>query len=360
MHEKVLAAMSGGVDSSVAAALLLKQGYEVTGAVMRLFPDSRAHEDAQRVAFHLGIPIKILDFSDLFEEKVVRSFIHEYLSGRTPNPCIACNRVMKFGQLLDMAVESGFDAVATGHYARLAAEPGKPPALMKALDRGKDQSYFLYGLRREVLSRILFPLGAFRKQEVREMAASLHIPVAAKNESQEICFISDNDHARFIRERAGSMAVLSGNTTMQPGNLTDKTGKVLGRHEGLYTYTIGQRRGLGLSMGKRVFVTGMDPKSGTVTIGNEEDLYSEGLLAGHLNWLQDPMDIPREILVKIRSRAPETPAFLELLPSGQARVIFHQPQRAVTPGQSAVFYHGEQVLGGGIIAEVLSQSGKTQ
>jgi tRNA-specific 2-thiouridylase len=351
--------MSGGVDSSVAALLLQQAGYQVVGVTMRLWVDPRAEEnteeemkgccsleavsDAVKVADKLGIPHYIMNMKEEFYHDVVCSFSSEYLLGRTPNPCVECNRAIKFSALRMRAKGLGIEYFATGHYARIIKDDqtGKMK-LFKGLDGNKDQSYMLYILGQEELKQALLPLGHKTKAEVRKIAEANGLVVADKAESQEICFIPDNDYRSFLkRERPEAI---------RPGDIVSVDGEKLGRHQGIAFYTIGQRKGLGLTTERPIYVTGVDVEKNQVIVGFEEQTYSAGLIAGKLNYISGlPPDGPTEIAVKIRYRSDPVPAILDPPEAGLARVVFQNKQKAVTPGQSAVFYSGEEVLGGGII-----------
>ncbi|OGO04431.1 MAG: tRNA 2-thiouridine(34) synthase MnmA [Chloroflexi bacterium RBG_13_54_9] len=351
-QKRVVVAMSGGVDSSVAAALLKEAGYEVIGITMRLWSEERpdlpthyrhccsveAIDDARRVCQILGIPFYVMNFERRFQSEVVDYFCHEYRVGRTPNPCLVCNQRIKFDFLLQEALALEADYLATGHYARIDQVDGKY-RLLKARDTAKDQSYALFTLGQEELQHLLFPLGDYRKAEVRCLAAKWGLPVADKADSQEICFIPDNDYHRFLRERLPS----------EPGEIFDSQGRRLGTHQGIAFYTVGQRHGLGLASGQRLYVTDIDAKRNSLVVGPENELCSDSLWAYAVSYISgEASDGPTTISAKIRYRSPEAPA--TLLPQDRgALVSFDQPQRAITPGQAVVFYRGESVLGGGII-----------
>ncbi len=347
---KVVVAMSGGVDSSVTAALLLKEGYEVIGVMMRLWAPGdgenrccppAAVEMARRVAEILGIPFYVLDFRQPFYEKVVVPFIQGYASGLTPNPCLACNKLIKFDLLFRKAVALGADFLATGHYARVVRTDGQY-RLLKGVDPAKDQSYVLYMLTQEHLARLLLPLGHFRKEEVRRMAQEMGLPVAGREESQEICFIPGNDYRDFLRLH------LSG--AISPGPIYDTKGRLLGTHRGLPFYTIGQRFGLGIPYGKRLYVIAKDPERNALIVGTAEEQGRSELLAGEVNFISGRLpEGPIEVRARIRYRAPEQEAVVYPLEQGRVKVTFREPVAGIAPGQAVVFYRGEEVLGGGII-----------
>ncbi len=355
--KRIVVAMSGGVDSSVTAALLKAQGHDVIGVNMQLWDKGRqqtaAEEgfrpcctledsmDAARVADRLGIDFHILNLEEVFRSEVVDRFVAEYLHGSTPNPCIVCNERIKFGILLEKARELGADHLATGHYVRLEQGSDGLMRLKKAADLKKDQSYFLYRLSQTVLQTALFPLGSLSKPEVRKLADEYQLPVAKKAESQEICFVENNDYVAFIEKRS--------DTAHLAGAIVDRTGKVLGRHDGTYRYTIGQRRGLGIAAPRPLYVLGTDPASGTVTVGFEEELYSGSLTAGHVNWQQPPPAREFTVTCKIRYRQEPVPCRVSLREGARVAVDFPEPVKSVTPGQSVVFYDDDTVLGGGVI-----------
>lgn len=339
--KKIAIGISGGVDSAAAAYLLKKQGNEVFGITLRLNSGEKELSDARLVAEALGIEHRILDLRDFFKNNIIEPFAAEYVSGRTPNPCIECNRLIKFGAMLDYALENGCDALATGHYASTVCENGK--YFLKKANSPKDQSYFLFRLDQNRLSKIIFPLAETDKSEIRELAAKAGIPVADKHDSQEICFVPDNDYPAYL----ASLGI-----TSPKGDIIDKDGNVLGTHSGIINYTIGQRKGLG-AFGKPMFVTSLNAANNTVTVGENGSQYSGGLVADRASWINE---IPREPFradVKIRFRAKEAPALI--IPDGENgfSVKFDEPRRSVTPGQSAVIYDGDTVLGGGrIISQV--------
>lgn len=358
-QERVVVAMSGGVDSSLTAALLLDQGYDVVGITMRLSdenrdiaPDGRSCcslssvDDARRVADVLGVPHYVMDFTKSFEHAVIDYFLDEYLRGRTPNPCIACNRYIKFEGLLNKARELGASYIATGHYACIDRSEEDVYRLRKGLDLEKDQSYVLYHLNQKTLPHVLFPLGGFSKSETRRMAEAYHLPVAHKAESQEICFIPRDDYKAYLLEKRPECA--------RPGEIVDRTGNVLGMHEGVAFYTIGQRRGLGIAAPQPLYVTALDAVKNQVVVGGADEVHAREFIASDLTWtMWNGLDQERSVQAKIRYGKREAAA--RIIPCGpeSIRVCFAEPQRAVTPGQSVVFYERDVVLGGGIIDEVI-------
>jgi tRNA-specific 2-thiouridylase len=380
--QKVVVAMSGGVDSSVAAALLKEQGHEVIGITMNLACSSRASDkgccsisaanDARKVADALGIPHYTLNFKDDFRRLVIDNFIEEYRNGRTPNPCIRCNQYIKFDLLLKKARELGAEFVATGHYARVVSKPSPPLSpspngrggglatqkaggegcwkLLKGKDQKKDQSYVLYRLTQGQLARIIFPLGEMTKEEVRQKAKGLRLPVADKGESQEICFVEDDDYGRFLREFVPE--------AVRPGPILDRRGNIVGMHGGIAFYTIGQRKGVGHHRGNPKYVVEIDRKRNAVVIGDQDDTLADELVAEDVSFVSSKVPpASLEVTAKIRYNSPEASGVVRLLgpstSSGQSgavvRIEFEKPQRAVTPGQSVVFYKGEEVIGGGVI-----------
>jgi tRNA-specific 2-thiouridylase len=353
MAARVVLAMSGGVDSSAAAYLLRRQGYDVVGLFMRTgahAADARPDRkrgccsaadaaDARRVADRLDLPFYALDFEQDFNS-VIDYFADEYLAGRTPNPCVVCNSRLKFGRLWDYARGLEADFIATGHYARVAAGPDGPE-LRRAADPDKDQSYVLFGLPRELLPRILFPVGGYRKEQVRALAREAGLGVADKPDSVEICFVPDGDHARLVREHRPGRATA--------GRVVDAGGRVLAAHDGIERFTVGQRKGLGFAADGRRYVLKIVPGANDVVVGGREGLLASGLVASGVNWLAAPPSGPRACAAKIRYRHPAAAARVTALPGGGARAAFAEPQTAVTPGQAVVFYDGPRVLGGGWI-----------
>jgi tRNA-specific 2-thiouridylase len=347
--------MSGGVDSAVAAGLLARDGYDVIGITMRLWsledPDAPRNarrccsvedtDDARAAADVIGIPHYVLNLEREFQERVVDAFVGEYARGRTPNPCLACNEHLKFRALLDRAVAFGADFLATGHYARIDEHEGRH-RLLRAVDPAKDQSYVLYPLGQAELSRTLFPVGGYAKPQIRGLAAEMRLPLAEKPDSADICFVPSGDYRAFVRERLPAHA----------GAILDETGATVGAHDGVAGFTIGQRRGIGVATGEKRFVTGIDPDLNVITIGPEDALMRRRMTVERVHWTSGLMPDALRAQVKIRYRTAAAPA--TVTPQGDgASVEFDEPQRAITPGQAAVFYDGDEVLGGGIIAQAV-------
>ncbi|HEV8341131.1 MAG TPA: tRNA 2-thiouridine(34) synthase MnmA [Candidatus Binatia bacterium] len=348
---KVVVAMSGGVDSSVAAGLLLEQGYDVEGVSLRLWEGQRQeprscsdHRGAATVAAHLGIPHALIDARSEFTQSVVRPFVGSYLAGRTPNPCVACNRDFKLGVLLDWAKARGAEYVATGHYARLRRDPATGRAsLARGADRNKDQSYFLFALSQDQLAHALFPLGDTEKAEVRCLARRLGLPVADRAESQDVCF---GDYRSFVESLADP-------DDLQGGEIVDRSGKVLGRHDGVHRLTIGQRKGLGISSPHPLYVLEIDEATKRVVVGAKEELSCQGLVAHSVNWIEPPEEAEISAEVQVRYRSPSVPCVVRVHGNEHCEVNFPEPFPSVTPGQAAVFYRGDQVLGGGWIERAI-------
>ncbi|MFH0914175.1 MAG: tRNA 2-thiouridine(34) synthase MnmA [Chloroflexota bacterium] len=352
MPKRVFVAMSGGVDSSVAAALLQEEGYQVVGVTLQIWqregesptPDGccglEAVESARGVARKLGIPHYVLNFRERFARSVIADFCEEYRRGHTPNPCIVCNRVIKFGTLLEQVRGMEGDYLATGHYARIEHYDGAYH-LLKGVDPKKDQSYFLYMLGQGELAYLLFPVGKRHKTEVRKLATGLELPAARRPESQDICFVSDRDYRSFLAERI----------PLEPGDIVDVGGQVLGRHAGLARYTVGQRQGMGVSSAQRLYVLRLDMANNRLVVGTREQLLTDTVYVTSLSWVAGKTPASGEMMAKVRYRAPEVPVTLDLRDS-TAEVRFHQPQAGVATGQAVVFYQGEEVLGGGTICEL--------
>ena len=357
MKKKVVVGMSGGVDSSVAAYLLKEQGYEVIGVTMQIWQDEEeaakeenggccgltAVDDARRVAQALDIPYYVMNFKKEFKCRVIDYFVEEYLQGRTPNPCIACNRYVKWESLLQRSMEIGADYIATGHYARIDQLPNGRFAIRNSVTAAKDQTYALYNLTQFQLSHTLMPVGDYTKEEIRQIALNQKLPVAHKPDSQEICFVPDQDYASFIdREVPGRVP--------GPGNFVTKDGKVLGQHKGITHYTVGQRRGLEIAAGHRIFVTEIRPETNEVVLGENEDTFTDTVICDRVNFMAIPdLTEPVRALAKIRYNHKGEYCTLEKQADGKVVCSFERPVRAATPGQAVVFYDGEHVLGGGTI-----------
>ena len=359
--KRVVVGMSGGVDSSVAARLLQKAGYEVIGVTMQIWQEEdpaaveenggccglTAVEDARRVARHLDIPHYVMNFKREFQEQVIDYFVKEYIKGRTPNPCIACNRYVKWESLLKRSLELGADYIATGHYARVRLLDNGRYTLQAAASAQKDQTYALYSLTQHQLAHTLMPVGDYTKEEIRQIAQEIGLPVAQKPDSQEICFVPDGDYAAFIDQTLAN--------PIPAGNFVDTKGNVIGRHQGITHYTIGQRKGLGLAMGHPVFVAAIRPESNQVVIGESADIFSSGLRCSHLNRMAcEEFEENMEVTAKIRYNHTGAACRIHRISQDEAYCRFEEPQRAITPGQAVVFYgDGGLVLGGGTIEEAL-------
>jgi tRNA-specific 2-thiouridylase len=351
---RVVVAMSGGVDSSVAAALLVEQGFDVIGMMLRLWSEDCGESgsnrcctpsqmaDARRIADQLGIPFYVIDTQEVFRRTVVQFFIDRYAAGDTPNPCMECNRLIRFDWLLNHALALGAEHLATGHYARIARTLDGTVRLLRGCDPGKDQSYVLSVLTQDKLRHAMFPVGDYAKPEVRRMAGRFGLPVAHKHDSQDLCFLADGDYRRFLREHAPD--------AIRPGPILTRDGRELGQHTGLPQYTIGQRKGLGISYPEPLYVLDTDPASNALIVGTREELGRRDLVAGRVNWIAGTApEGPFRADVKIRYTARPVPAMVTPLADSRAAVAFDEPPRDITPGQSAVFYDGDTCLGGGII-----------
>lgn len=353
---KVVVGMSGGVDSSVAAYLLKEQGHEVIGVTMQIWQDDdrdvhednggccglSAVDDARRVADALDIPYYVMNFKKEFSENVIDYFVDEYLNGRTPNPCIACNRYVKWESLLERSLNIGADYIATGHYARIEQLENGRFSIRKSATPRKDQTYALFNLTQEQLSKTIMPVGAYEKDEIRKIAEKINARIASKPDSQEICFVEDDDYGRFIEEYTGEQ--------IKTGNFVDLKGKVLGQHKGIIHYTIGQRKGLGLNLGKPGFVVEIRPETNQVVIGDNADVFSEVVYADRVNFMSvATIDGPTQVEGKIRYNQQPVPCTVELVEEDLLKCTFHEPVRASTPGQALVLYDGDYILGGGTI-----------
>ncbi|MEP7288402.1 MAG: tRNA 2-thiouridine(34) synthase MnmA [Chloroflexota bacterium] len=357
MAKRVVVAMSGGVDSSVAAALMVQQGYDVIGIMMRLWSEDAGESgasanrcctpdqmnDARTIADGLGIPFYVLDTRDVFKESIVKYFIDQHSMGNTPNPCLECNRHIRFEWLLNNALALDADYLATGHYARTRQAPDGKFQLLKGLDDAKDQSYVLSVMGQEQLAHVMFPVGEYSKPQVRELAASFGLPVASKHDSQDLCFLADGDYRRFLREHSPQIA--------QPGPIMSRSGAVLGQHTGLSDYTIGQRKGLGVQSADPLFVLGMDAHRNALIVGTQAELGTDCLTASRVNWVVGTSpDEPIRAQVKIRYKARLAWATITPLTESRVSIQFDERLRDITPGQGAVFYDGDVCLGGGIIS----------
>ena len=349
MGNSALIAMSGGVDSSVAAFLMQQAGYRCGGAIMELWKENitGAAADAKAVADRLGIPFYILDASNTFRQQVVDYFIHSYEEGLTPNPCVRCNRHLKFSYFLDAALSLGYDSIVTGHYATIRKDEKSGRYLLcKAVDAAKDQSYFLACLNQHQLSHSHFPLGELTKEQAREIAQEQGFINARKKDSQDICFVPDGDYVAFMKHYTGK--------EYPAGDYLDLSGKVVGKHCGAVCYTLGQRKGLGIALGAPVYVCSKDMQANTVTVGPESALFATTLVADNWNWFPfETLTQPVRVMAKARYRHIPQPATVYPDENGTAKVVFDEPQRAMTPGQSVVLYDGDMVVGGGIITQIL-------
>jgi tRNA-uridine 2-sulfurtransferase len=358
---KVVVAMSGGVDSAVAAGWLKQRGYQVIGISLQLHDMAEEVEnkfgtccslsdisDARRVAEKLEIPFYVNNMEETFNAAVIDDFVHEYLNGRTPNPCVRCNEKVKFHRLMDWAMDLGADFLATGHYANIRFDPETNAYdLCRGKDAEKDQSYFLFTMKQEDLSRTMFPVGDFEKKQVRELAKKLELGVANKPDSQEICFVQARNYKDFIEKRVPP-------SMLKPGSILDLTGRVLGEHAGLHQFTLGQRKGLGVHSNEPLYVVHLSSERNEVIVGPESALFRGKCTVSHLNWVGTPrLDSPQEVTAKIRYRAKDCGVSVFPLPDNRLEVRFLEPQRAITPGQALVLYSGDRVLGGGWIEDVL-------
>ncbi|WP_455717779.1 tRNA 2-thiouridine(34) synthase MnmA [Anaerosporobacter sp.] len=356
MKEKVVIGMSGGVDSSVAAHLLKKAGYDVIGVTMQIWQDEdhftqeteggccglSAVDDARRVAQSLDIPYYVMNFKKEFKANVMDYFVNEYLQGRTPNPCIACNRYVKWESLLKRSLDIGADYIATGHYARVLKLENGRFTLRKSATAAKDQTYALYNLTQYQLSHTLMPVGEFTKDEIREIAKDINLRVANKPDSQEICFIPDNNYAKFVEENTGEK--------IMPGNFVNSAGEVIGKHKGITHYTVGQRKGLNLSLGHPAFVLEIRPETNEVVIGSNEEVFSDKLYANNLNFMAiEDLEGSMEVEAKIRYSHKGAKCTIKKVGEDELECIFEEPQRAITPGQAVVFYKDDYIVGGGTI-----------
>lgn len=344
--KKIIVGLSGGVDSSVTAYLLKEQGYDVIGVTMVNFRDGNAGEkiagDAKQVADFLGIPHYVVDFCSQFKETVIDYFTKEYFSGRTPNPCVVCNRYIKWKAMMEQGEKLGAQYIATGHYAQVTELPNGRFSLKCSVTAAKDQTYALYGLTQEQLSHTVMPLGAYTKDQIRELAGKIGLPVAEKPDSMEICFIPDQDYAGYIEKTTG--------IHVPKGNYVNRDGETIGQHQGIIHYTIGQRKGLNLAMGRPVFVTEIRPETNEVVIGESEDVFAKALRCSQLNAMAVPaFESGMEVFAKIRYNHKGAPAVIKSVEEDSLLLEFEEPQRAVTPGQAVVFYRDDYVLGGGII-----------
>lgn len=358
-RKRIVVAMSGGVDSTTVAAILKEQGHEVIGITMQLLDYKDAEGgccsldhviDARRVAQELDIPHYVVNFMDSFKELVLKDYVMKYESGKTPIPCVLCNQYVKFDLLLKRALELGADYLATGHYAKITNGNGSY-SLNKADDENKDQTYFLYTLKQKELSKLMFPLGSLKKDEVRNLARDLNLKLAEKPDSTGVCFVPSDNYRDYLISQSAF--------TEKEGEIVNTEGEVLGKHNGIYSFTIGQRRGLGIATGKPMYVVGLEPKDNRLIVGEEDKIYSNKLVAENISWVQSTIDEelvcgkPLEVKAKVRSRHREDDAVVKMKSDTDAEIEFKKPQRAITPGQAVVFYKDKKVLGGGWINRVL-------
>jgi tRNA-uridine 2-sulfurtransferase len=342
---KIAVAMSGGIDSSVAAALLKQGGHEVFGVTMRLVDNPKSRDaiaDARKVADNLRIPHHIVGLQDIFKRVIINDFCREYGLGNTPNPCVLCNRHIKFGILWEKANGLGADFLATGHYARIEKTNHDKYLLKKGKDKRKDQSYFLCRLTQEQLGHSLFPIGELTKDKVRKIAREMGLPAAERNESQEICFVTDDDHAKFLKEHYPGK--------IETGPILDSHGEKLGEHQGIMFYTVGQRKGLGVTAVEPLYVIAIEPEKNAIVVGTKKETYARDLVADNLNWITGSMpEKPIKVKARVRYRHPEAASIVSGIDENHVRVRFVKPQMAITPGQAVVFYDGDTVVGGGRI-----------
>ena len=354
MNNKAIVAMSGGVDSAVAALLVKQAGYDTAGITLKLWSEAERVtdtdsgttnndiEDAKKIAEILGIPHIVSSLGDSFRACVIDKFISDYVRGATPNPCVECNRYIKFGKLLDITLDLGYNKLATGHYAIVEKSPSGRYIIKKAVDASKDQSYMLWSLTQDTLSHVILPLGIYKKSEIRELAAENGFVNAHKSDSQDICFIPDGDYAKFIRENT--------DIDFPCGNFVDVNGNILGQHDGIIKYTVGQRKGLGIALGRPVFVKSKDPATNTVTICDNDELFSKRLTASRANFIAcDDIPAATNLLAKIRYKHEASPATVIQTDKDKFVLEFKEPQRAIASGQSVVLYDGDTLVGGGII-----------
>ena len=348
MKKKVLVMMSGGVDSSVAALLLKEAGYEICGVTMRLFDGESVDneiKDAQNVADFLGIKHMVLDLSVKFKQKVIDYFVSEYINGRTPNPCVMCNKYIKFGEMLKFAQKNGFDFLATGHYAKICYDSCAKKFLIRRSNQKKDQSYVLFNLTQKDLPKILFPIADLEKTEIRQIAQKVNLPVANKSESQEICFVKNNDYVHYIQKHSQKI--------FETGLFKDKNGNILGKHAGVINYTVGQRKGLGQAFGRPMYVNFIDAKMNEIILGQEGSQYADELVADKVNFVFfDKLHKAIDVLAKVRYKSLLAMARIAPISKDMIKVKFYEKQRAIAPGQAVVFYDDDVLLGGGIIQSV--------